>query len=1148
MPKKKISQNLNFYPMVAGFLFSLFFAGLSVLLFLSVSKDSNAQPLATEDDFDPKILYSQWNDKEPWAPCGEWVDISKFDDAAKADAIVCVEKRDAALKGRRDYYLAPDQGWHKAGNCIRNCTETCEAATAAAGRSSDCDNGYISRPNDIEKVMLDCKNECGDVSRAEENALLSPSRVIRECCEAIEVSDVAAPEPNCFDGVQNGDEDGVDCGGSCEARCGSDIDVSISPRDVEMVADGKTSMDFVVTVMQAGNPLAGQEVSYRLQDERSKIDDDKEGAVKQLSAETDAKGQVKLTYTTTEQPRDFVTSTLVLQAVNANGNPQARITLTPGFSIWCGNWMCQPGETHANCPEDCARDLSKQEAYEYIVKKYNEIPLNPYARQGVWCASCPTNNRVLKAMAIETFSSNQASLDYARRLKEQYEPWVCGSQQTRVINMLDRLRLSKDATERSIIEKYYDYGPIEVLAPPVLNTLAGHLAVAVYEKGTLWSDAAKIFDLWLMNSHGIYGISDWEDMVDGQAHGFQCDPPFYPLCGGVYQRVQRPELKLTSAEQQYFNNLDQNIKDKINASIAERAYKDVRDAQMKYMVERMMAFDARDKVRVVVQCPFNVMIINKDTGARVGYDAEGNFVVEDSAVYPEVRAFADNEVISYFMMPKDGKYEVKAAGIDSGKASVMTSYPTDSGEFEIYEYKNIDVKQGSDLVLELDSEKLQAALTIDDKIIEPKLREKGAANSSVDYLTDVASGLYPEENVPGLGGEVFLKEFPPLMFEPVFDGWSILMLVLALSLFIGGIVFFIKLRKKDKKTLGIAVLILTLIAGLLFLLIVAGRYTGEQKEVGNDYRAVASNVERQTFNNDDLVNESRTSNNKKTEEVVSESGEVSLSYKDSEYGYELTLTPSWKGYTAETSGVDGENVVAVAQFYLPTKEDSEYSDKSGWFKMMIINVYTHDSWEWERKDCEELDLCWDEEIGRDAKFVYAWSYFNGIQPSDVSEQAVRDMQEIVKTFKPATNAPLIIWDESADMQIYVNCELGYQIGYPKNWKRMTPVDDFENAVYYGDNITVAVHAADYGMSLDEFVADRTASWAKEPVSSRDQDRDGKRLVAREYENPSAVYVFWEEGDYDLELAVTGSNIEEFINGVNLFAYFNNNIAGSDVCR
>ncbi|MDF1496496.1 MAG: Ig-like domain-containing protein [Patescibacteria group bacterium] len=1144
MSKKKDSCFKRYSPIIVGFLFSLFFGGLSIVLFLSISSSSNAQPIATEADFDPDIVFSGWLNQDPWAPCREWVDIANFDDIAKAEAVTCVEKRNAALKSRRDYYLAPDQGWHKSAACNSACTQTCFSDAAAIGITVNCNNGYTPHPkSDVERTMIACKAECYKVSKNEEDALPSPNQVIRECCEAIEVSDLAEDEPNCFDGVQNGDEDGVDCGGSCDTVCESDLSVSISPKEVEMVADGKTSMDFVVTVTQDGKPLAGQEVSYRLQDERSRIDDDKEGEVKPVSAKTDANGQIKFTYTSAEQPRDFVTSTLVFQAIHPKGNPQARITLTPGFSIWCGNWQCQTGETHANCPEDCARDLSKQDAYEYIVKKYNEIPLNPYARQGVWCASCPTNNRVLKAMAIEELSSDQEKLEYAKRLKEQYEPWVCGSQQTRVINMLDGLRLSKDATERSIIEKYYDYGPIEVLAPPVLNTLAGHLAVAVYEKGTPWSDAAKIFDLWLMNSHSVYGISEWEDKVDGQAHGFQCDPPFYPLCGGTYQRVQRPELKLSSSEKAYFDSLDQVTKDKITASINERAYKDVKDAQMKYMIERMMAFDARDKVRVVVQCPFNVMIVNKETGARVGYDADGNFIAEDADVYPEIRAFADNEVVSYFMMPKDGDYEVKASGIDSGKATVMTSYPTSDGEFEVYEYNNIDVKNDSGLTLNLDSEKTKAVLTIDGKQIDPKLLEKGVADSSLNYLVAVAEGLYPEENVPGLGGEVFSEEFPPLMFEPVFDGWSVFMLILALGLFALGIIYFNKLRKKDKKTLGTVVLVLCILLGLLFLLIVAGRYAGEQEEVGNDYRTTLNNNEQITNNK-----ESRTSNAGNSEEVESEIGESSLSYKNDEYGYELTITPSWEGYMAETLPVDGENAIAVTQFYLPTAEDSEYSDKPGWFKMMTIQVYTHDSWEWERKDCEELDMCWDEEIGRDANNVYAWSYFNGMQPNDIAEQAIMDMQEIVKTFKPSSNAPITIWNENTEMEIYQNCGFGYKLAYPKTWVRKTTDESAENSVFSGDNITIAVHASDYGMNLDEFVADRTASWKQEPISSRDQSRDGKRLIAREYSDPDAVYVFWEEGEYDLELAVTGSNIEDFINGVNFFGYFDNNIVGSSICE
>ncbi|MBU2567019.1 photosystem II reaction center PsbP family protein [Patescibacteria group bacterium] len=1122
--------------LLGGFLFSVIIGIISTFLF--VVNITMAQPVATEDDFNPVILYSAWVGQDPWAPCREWVDISNFNDVAKADAVTCVEKRDAALKERRDYYLAPDQGWHKASACYSSCTDTCFSDAAAIGIIVNCKNGYTPYPkSDVERTMISCKAECSKVSSEEEKALPSPNQVIRECCEAIEVSD--SPEDySCFDGIKNGDEIGVDCGGSCEEQCEAEYDVSITPKEVEMVADGKTSIEFLVKVTQDGKPVAGQEIGYRLQDERNQIEDNSEGRVIASAAKTDARGMVKLVYTTMAQPRDFATSTLVLQAVNSHGNPQARITLTPGFSILCGNWQCQTGETHANCPQDCAEELTRQQAYDYLVKKYNEIPLNPYARQGVWCASCPTNNRVLKAMAIETISSDEAKLEYAKRLKEKYEPWVCGSQQTRVINMLDGLRLSKDATERSIIDKYYDYGPVEVVAPYVLNTLAGHLAVAVYPKNTFWRDTAQIFDIWMKNNHGIYGIEDWEFMTDGRAGGFQCDPPFYPLCGGTYQRVKRPEYKLTTNEQQFYNNLSQEIKDKISASINERAYSDVRDAQKKYLIERMMEFDARDKVRVVVQCPFNVMVVNKETGDRVGYDAEGNFISEDESVYPEIRSYKDDEVISYFMLPNDGDYEVRAAGIDNGSATVMTSYPTEDGEFEIFEYNNIQVKNNSDLVLELDKDTNKAQLLIDGNEIKPELLDKGVNNDALDYLIDVSSGLYPEENQPGLQGQVFAEEYPSLMFEPTFDGWSLLLLFLALLSLVVAVIVVIIMAKRGKLKLGILIMVLLILLAIFFVGYTIGRYM-QETEIGNDYRY-------NNYNEKQLTDSSDINTSVLSDEIGDSA--ASLEYKNDEYGYKLTMTPSWSGYTAETLPIDGENAVAVTQFYLPTQEISEYSDKIGWFKMMIINVYPINFWKMDRAACEEIDLCWDEEIGRDAEYVYAWSYFNGIQPSDIDEQAIVDMRGIVDSFVPSSQPKQRAWDVSTEMSLYKNCKYGYQLSYPSDWLRVTTDQSADDAIFSGDNLSISVHAVDYGMTLDEFVADRTAAWKQEPVSSRDQERDGKRLVAREYNNPDVVYVFWQEGDSNLELAIAGNHLDEFINGVGFFSDFNHNLDNFRVCN
>lgn len=250
----------------------------------------------------------------------------------------------------------------------------------------------------------------------------------------------------------------------------------------------------------------------------------------------------------------------------------------------------------------------------------------------------------------------------------------------------------------------------------------------------------------------------------------------------------------------------------------------------------------------------------------------------------------------------------------------------------------------------------------------------------------------------------------------------------------------------------------------------------------------------------------------------------------------------------ETLPIDNERAIAVTQFYLPIDEESEFSDKEGWFKMMIISVYPIEAWEEERAECEELDLCWDEEIGRDANYVYAWSFFNGIQPSDIPEQAIWDMEKIVETFKGSSKPKHISWDGDTEMVIYRNCEYGYQLPYPERWNRVTKGSDSSKANFKGDGITIGVNAFDNALTLESFAAKRTQAWQTEPVSSRDQERDGKRLIAYEYDDPEAVYVFWQEGDYNLELAVTGDNAENFIVETGFFTVFNNNISESELCK
>lgn len=63
--------------------------------------------------------------------------------------------------------------------------------------------------------------ECIDVNKC---SVLSPKKIETEECEVV---------PTCDDGIQNGDEEGIDCGGSCPNPCEDKLDPGLEkPRDV----------------------------------------------------------------------------------------------------------------------------------------------------------------------------------------------------------------------------------------------------------------------------------------------------------------------------------------------------------------------------------------------------------------------------------------------------------------------------------------------------------------------------------------------------------------------------------------------------------------------------------------------------------------------------------------------------------------------------------------------------------------------------------------------------------------------------------------------------------------------------------------------------------------------------------------------------
>jgi hypothetical protein len=78
----------------------------------------------------------------------------------------------------------------------------------------------------------------------------------------------------------------------------------------------------------------------------------------------------------------------------------------------------------------------------------------------------------------------------------------CGGYQGKVLDLLDRLRESKNPSERCLL-KDFDYGPIEI-------GIGLHQAVVIYRKGTDWKSSGLVLDPWFNQTPESYPILQWQ--------------------------------------------------------------------------------------------------------------------------------------------------------------------------------------------------------------------------------------------------------------------------------------------------------------------------------------------------------------------------------------------------------------------------------------------------------------------------------------------------------------------------------------------------------------------------------------------------------------------------------------------------------------
>lgn len=508
----------------------------------------------------------------------------------------------------------------------------------------------------------------------------------------------------CSNGVldASNNEVSVDCDGNC-ASC--NWETTLSPKEVEMAANGETSIEFTFSITANKYPIQGQKVDFIINDDLNAVPDELEGDLNRITAVTDSSGKATVTYKTEKQEKEFNGATIQVQASNEHGNPKSIIHLTKEEDI-CGDWVCTETETVKSCYEDCASDIDVTKMDLVILDNYKKIKLNPSLPTLTYLPiSGPINNLL--------YGDNE---------------YACGAFQGSVLAMLDGLRFNKNATIRKGME-LYDYGPIE--------TLFGlHQAVVLYLKDSDWYSTGKVLDPWFQNKHSIFNIANWRALTGGESKPSTSRQDYgddaYPIFGKPYRNPQG--YALTSDEITFRNSLSNDIKEKL---------KTVSDITLKHFIRtQMIKQESKQKIKIIVASPLNIIITDEKTGKKIGIDSDKKNVQTDKTFKGAIlkNSETDSHYIKIFEVPAGATYNLTLNGYSDGKAHILKSFPQsntkeavyyDSGEFSVNAKTVV-----SSVLTELEKD---TSFNIDGKTVKPEMTK--IAKDDKDYTLDTFNAL-----------------------------------------------------------------------------------------------------------------------------------------------------------------------------------------------------------------------------------------------------------------------------------------------------------------------------------------------------------------------------------------------------------------------
>jgi hypothetical protein len=298
-----------------------------------------------------------------------------------------------------------------------------------------------------------------------------------------------------------------------------------------------------------------------------------------------------------------------------------------------------------------------------------------------------------------------------------------------------------------------------------------------------------------------------------------------------------------------------------------------------------------------------------------------------------------------------------------------------------------------------------------------------------------------------------------------------------------------------------------------------------------------------------------------------------MTYEDKEFGYRLRFTPAWKSYRPEKQTIGGDFEVLRTCFFLPTKYPEYTGELPDYTSPFCISAFVASSWDEEQKSNSSGLLPMGEVVGRNSRYVFVYSHFNGNMPPDVPQQAVLDMQIIaegIEVFEPSfakdSEGKIRSYGDSGNVSFsnpaggtrpvvdpdfqmtgiyYWNCKHRYTLTYPTAWSNNGMTYNSGVVILKGNQIQIWIEAAPIGVmeTLQGFAEKRAAKIEGNLAWLETIDWNGEATVFRAtYANPDSTAMWWLAGDYGMELRAFGPGYNnEYANIQNTIATLDPNI-------